>query len=107
MSASPSRGFADLLRSYRREAGLTQETLAERARISVRAVSDLERGLYRAPHADTVRLLANALSLSEVDRATLEAAVLRRRGPRAAPHGAMEAPGMTARRTAGAPTWPA
>jgi transcriptional regulator with XRE-family HTH domain len=46
--------FGALLRRHRVAAGLTQEALAERAGISARAVSDLERGLYRAPHRDTV-----------------------------------------------------
>ena len=39
--------FADLLRRYRIAAGLTQEELAERATFSVRAISDIERGV---PH---------------------------------------------------------
>ena len=53
----------ELLRQYRLAAGLTQEELAERARISVRAIGDLERGARRTPHKDTLRLLAEALSL--------------------------------------------
>jgi DNA-binding transcriptional regulator YiaG len=36
--------FAVVLRQLRTAAGLTQEELAETARISVRSVSDLERG---------------------------------------------------------------
>jgi transcriptional regulator GlxA family with amidase domain len=36
--------FGDLLRRHRRAADLTQEELAERANISQRTVSDLERG---------------------------------------------------------------
>ena len=41
--------FGELLRRHRLAAGLTQEALAERAGISVRAITDLERGVRRAP----------------------------------------------------------
>ncbi len=51
---------------------------AERATLSVRAVSDLERGLKTRPHRDTVQLLANALKLPPEDRLRLKAAVPRR-----------------------------
>ena len=70
--------FGQTLRHYRRAAGLTQEELAERATVSVRAISDLERGLRTVPQRDTIALLAQAL---DVPRAELEAAVRRRRGP--------------------------
>src|SRR5579871_6083391 len=80
--APPS--FGDLLRRYRRATGISQETLAERAGISARAVSDLERGLYRAPHRDTVQLLSQALGLTAEEQAALEGAIVRTRGPRAA-----------------------
>ena len=50
-----------LLRRERLARGLTQEELAERARLSARAVSDLERGVKRAPRPDTLRRLAAAL----------------------------------------------
>ena len=55
--------FSALLREARREAGLTQEKLAERAGISERAISDLERGINRAPRRDTLDLLVRALDL--------------------------------------------
>ena len=55
--------LGELLRQHRIAAGLTQEELAERARMSARAISDLERGVRRTPHSDTLRLLADALSL--------------------------------------------
>jgi len=74
-----SLGFDDLLRQYRVAAGLTQEALAERSGLSTRAVSDLERGIYRAPQRNTVRLLAAALELAEHDRALLAGAVSRGR----------------------------
>ena len=60
--ASPS--FGDLLRQLRSAASLSQEELAERAGLSVRGISDLERDLRQAPRLETVRLLADALALS-------------------------------------------
>ena len=66
--------FRDLLKRYRAAVGLTQEELAERARLSVRSIADLERGARRTPRKDTVHLLAAALSLSPDDRALFEAA---------------------------------
>src|ERR1700735_4393577 len=63
-------GFGSLLRGSRLAAGLTQEELAERAALSVRAVSDLERGVSR-PRPGTVFLLADALGLDEAGRAEL------------------------------------
>jgi predicted ATPase/DNA-binding XRE family transcriptional regulator len=63
--------FGELLRQYRVAAGLTQEQLAERAGLSVRGLSDLERGLHRAPHPSTVSQLADALELAEADRGRL------------------------------------
>ena len=85
--ATPPATFAHLLRRHRQAAGLTQEELAERARLSFRAVSDLERGARLAPRKDTVALLAEALALSPPDRAAFEAAVRR-----VVPLGEVEAP---------------
>jgi predicted ATPase/DNA-binding XRE family transcriptional regulator/uncharacterized protein (DUF2384 family) len=73
-----------LLRRLRVAAGLTQDELAQRAKLSVRAISDLERGVRRAPHKDTLALLAEALSLDEGDRGQLAEAVRRSRGRNAA-----------------------
>ena len=42
--------FGDLLRQLRTAAALSQEELAERAGVSLRGISDLERGVRRAPH---------------------------------------------------------
>jgi tetratricopeptide (TPR) repeat protein/transcriptional regulator with XRE-family HTH domain len=56
-------GFGGLLRQLRDDAGLTQEELAEAARVSQRAVSDLERGINRTARKDTALLLADALGL--------------------------------------------
>ncbi len=63
-----------VLKRYRVAAGLSQERLAEQARVSTRAISDLERGLHRTPHADTLDHLARALALSADQRAALLAA---------------------------------
>ncbi|HZX04454.1 ATP-binding protein [Kribbella sp.] len=67
-------GFGGLLRRHRREAGLSQEGLAELAGLSVDAIAALERGRRRAPRAQTLRLLADALRLGEQDRLLLAAA---------------------------------
>ena len=66
--------FSRLLRQLRRAASLSQEELAERAGLSVRGISDLERGLRHVPRPETVRMLADALALAADDRAALLAA---------------------------------
>ncbi len=66
--------FAAVLQHYRRQVGLTQEALAERAHLSVRGISDLERGVRHLPRPHTVHLLADALHLSAADRAAFERA---------------------------------
>ncbi len=65
--------FGTLLRRARRDAGLTQAELAERAGVSVRTVSDLERDVAHTPHRDTVALLADALRLAGDERDRFEA----------------------------------
>src|SRR6266571_2015167 len=80
--------FGALLKRYRMAAGLTQEALAERASLSTRAVSDLERGLSRAPRYDTLDLLTRAMHLEAEPRAALFAAArpaLPREDTKAAP----------------------
>lgn len=59
-----SQAFGDLLRRHRVLAGMSQEELAESAHLSARAISDLERGVKRAPRRDTVQLLVEALGLA-------------------------------------------
>ena len=56
--------FAGLLRQLRAEARLTQEELAAAAGVSLRTVSNLERGINRTAHKDTAVLLAGALGLT-------------------------------------------
>jgi len=70
-------GFGDLLRRHRRDAGLSQEGLAELAGLSVDAIAALERGRRRAPRPHTLRLLGDALRLGVLDRAQLTAAARR------------------------------
>ena len=72
-------GFGDLLRRHRREAGLSQERLAELAGLSVDAIAALERGRRRAPRPHTLRQLSDALRLSAADRAQLTAAARQHR----------------------------
>jgi predicted ATPase/DNA-binding XRE family transcriptional regulator len=67
------RPFGTMMRELRIAAGLTQEELAERTGLSVRGISDLERGARRHPHFETVRLLADALDLEPTKRADLVA----------------------------------
>jgi predicted ATPase/DNA-binding XRE family transcriptional regulator len=74
--------FGQLLRRYRLAAGLSQEALAERARISAQGISALERGARRTPQRETLILLANALALSTDERARLEASAPRASRPR-------------------------
>jgi tetratricopeptide (TPR) repeat protein/transcriptional regulator with XRE-family HTH domain len=76
----PPVTFAGVLRRLRTGVQLTQEELARTAGLSVRAISDLERGVATSPHRDTVRLLADALHLIGPVRAEFEAAA---RGPAA------------------------
>ena len=66
--------FGALLRRLRLEANVSQELLAERARISKQAVSALERGTRRSPQRKTLALLAEALQLDAVRRGELERA---------------------------------
>jgi predicted ATPase/DNA-binding XRE family transcriptional regulator len=74
MGVDEPGSFGELLRRHRAAAGLTQEELAEQARLSTRAISDLERGVKHRPHGYTVQRLATALELSETDRAEFEQA---------------------------------
>ncbi|WP_253755415.1 BTAD domain-containing putative transcriptional regulator [Hamadaea flava] len=64
-----------LLREHRRRANLTQQQLAERAGLSVRAVRDLENGRVATPRPESMSRLAACLGLS-----TLEVTELLRRG---------------------------
>jgi transcriptional regulator with XRE-family HTH domain len=79
MAATQHSAFGSVLRRYRTAVGMTQEELAERARLSARAISALERGVNRSPRKDTLQLLADALQLLPDERATFEIAARRSR----------------------------
>jgi branched-chain amino acid transport system substrate-binding protein len=79
MSISPRFSFGEVLRRNRLAAGLSQEDLAERAHLSREAISALERGNRRAPRKETINLLAEALALTEAERATFDAAARQHR----------------------------
>jgi transcriptional regulator with XRE-family HTH domain len=70
----PTLSFRGLLRQLRTQAQLTQEELAEAARLSPRSVSDLERGISRTARKDTAGRLAEALNLTGPQREMFVAA---------------------------------
>ncbi len=78
--------FGELLREFRVAAGLSQEALAERARISVNGVSALERGENRSPQRKTLDLLVTALGLGPEQERELGEAAARPSRPRGAAH---------------------
>ncbi len=73
--------FGLLLKQYRLAADLTQEMLAERARMSKRGLQDIERGLHRRPRPGTTELLADALELPASARTAFLAAAQRGTAP--------------------------
>jgi transcriptional regulator with XRE-family HTH domain len=77
--------FAGLLRQHRIRAGLTQRELAESAGVSPGAIRDLEQGRSRNPRPRSVRALAGALALSDVDTEGLLRTALSLDGVRADP----------------------
>ncbi len=74
-----------MVRHYRQAIPLSQEALAERAGLSVDAVSVIERGKRGVPRPDTVALLARALGLSDEERAAFAAAARAIGAPSEAP----------------------
>jgi transcriptional regulator with XRE-family HTH domain len=73
-------GFGSRLRACRRSCGLSQQELAERSGLSIRAISKLECGRTRWPYPDSVNRLADALKLRDAERAEFTAAAERRLG---------------------------
>ncbi len=93
----PSEPVGPWLRREREAAGLTQEDLADRSGLSVRAISDLERGRSRRPYPRSVRMVVKALGLPDtvadqfvtqlrVAPAAREAVAVPRQLPAAAAH---------------------
>jgi len=74
MTEQAALSFGGMLRQLRAEARLTQEELAEAAKVSPRAVSDLERGVNRTARKDTAEMLASALGLVGPTRESFVAA---------------------------------
>lgn len=60
--------FGNVVRRLRADCGLTQELLAERAGVSTRTISDVERGLRMTVYGFTANRLADALGLVPPDR---------------------------------------
>jgi tetratricopeptide (TPR) repeat protein/transcriptional regulator with XRE-family HTH domain len=78
MSTDDVDGFGRILRARRVAAGLSQQDLAERSGLSVRAIGDLERERTRRPYPASVRHLADALELSPAQRQEFVAVARRR-----------------------------
>jgi tetratricopeptide (TPR) repeat protein/transcriptional regulator with XRE-family HTH domain len=72
--STASDSFGRLLRRYRLASGLSQEELADRSRLSVRAIANMERGRTARPRRHSVRSLADALGLAEPERLQLDRA---------------------------------
>jgi predicted ATPase len=92
MAIGEAAGFGAVLRRHRLAAGLSQEALAERAGLSVRGLSDLERGVRQAPYPATVARLADALSLDAEARSALVASARRDETPAPSPIPALPVP---------------
>ncbi|MFJ8912771.1 NB-ARC domain-containing protein [Amycolatopsis sp. NPDC102389] len=88
-NAAPGRisTFKALLKGYRVRAGLTQEELAEGSGVSVRAISDMERGIAKSPQRRTIEALAAPLSLTDEELTGLQKAARQGRSPAPAPAG--------------------
>jgi DNA-binding SARP family transcriptional activator/transcriptional regulator with XRE-family HTH domain len=69
-------GIGRLLAGLRVDRGLSQEELAERSGLSVRAIGDLERGRVQRPRRTSIVLLAEALALTDAERAAVEVAAI-------------------------------
>ncbi|MGH3713211.1 MAG: helix-turn-helix domain-containing protein [Micromonosporaceae bacterium] len=76
MATAEDPTFGRHLRAKRRERGISQEELAQRAGVSSRALRNLETGHITRPRAVTVRLLADALRLSGPERDRFQQAAL-------------------------------
>jgi len=83
--------LAALVRTRRLSVRFTQEELAERAGISVRTISDIERGLRRFVYRDTAERLAEALEVCGTDK---EDFILVARGRAGAPEPGVQRPGL-------------
>ena len=78
MPLTAPESFGTLLRRLRSAANLSQEALAEKARMSAAAIGAYERGLRSVPHRDSVELLAEALGLTGESKREFEIAARRK-----------------------------
>lgn len=74
VGGSADLALAELVRAYRRRAGLTQPETARLAGISAAALRNLEQGRVTAPRERTLRGLARALRLSVAEAESLHLA---------------------------------
>jgi predicted ATPase/DNA-binding XRE family transcriptional regulator len=75
VAAGDERTFAASRRAFRESRSLTQEELAARSGLTVKAIGALERGERRRPFPHTVRALADALGLDDDARQQLVGSV--------------------------------
>ena len=68
--------LARLLARFRLARGLSQEELADRSGMSVRAIRNLEHGQVGRPHRSSIALLADALALTDAEHAAVKEAVV-------------------------------
>jgi predicted ATPase/DNA-binding XRE family transcriptional regulator len=87
--------FGTALKRLRVAAGFSQEELADRAGVSMQAISAYERGSRKNPYRDTIALLVKALELSPEQRRELERAAARPRRARPLPVEPAREPGPT------------
>ncbi|MGW5053444.1 tetratricopeptide repeat protein [Actinokineospora sp. NPDC004072] len=87
MTGPGAASFGEALRAHRLRARLTQQQLAERSGISVRALRYIERGSVGHPRPDSVRKLAAAVGVAPDE-------LTRRGGEAAPPHPARLALGV-------------
>jgi tetratricopeptide (TPR) repeat protein len=93
--------FGALLRQLRLDNGLTLEGLADRARVAVRTISDLELGNARSPRESTVARLAWGLRLEGPAKARFMAIARGRPVPNGLPDATGTSPPQTLLRDVG------
>jgi DNA-binding SARP family transcriptional activator/tetratricopeptide (TPR) repeat protein/transcriptional regulator with XRE-family HTH domain len=76
VNGEPRGGVGRLLAGFRVRRGWSQEGLADRSGVSVRAIRDLERGRVERPRSTTVALLADALALTDAERTAFDSAAI-------------------------------
>jgi transcriptional regulator with XRE-family HTH domain len=64
--------FGELVATYRRRLGMTQEELAQRSGLGVRTIGALERSRKRVPRLASVQMLADAFGLNGDERSRFQ-----------------------------------